>query len=81
MMLRPQKIRSTHILILALAASDILFSLVIHPMLVATSFGADTVTLFSRRGYDKLLSLVSSLYFLKAAIGMVLELSSLAVSA
>ena len=81
MMLRPQKIRSTHILILALAASDILFSLVIHPMLVATSFGADTVTLFSRRGYDKLPSSGSLIYFVKAVTGMVLELSSLAVSA
>ena len=50
MMLRPQKIRSTHILIVALAASDILFSLVIHPMLIATSFGANTTTLFSHTG-------------------------------
>ena len=30
MLLRPQKLRSTHVLIMALAASDIMFSLVIH---------------------------------------------------
>ena len=29
MLLRPQKLRSTHVLIMALAASDIMFSLVI----------------------------------------------------
>ena len=49
-MLRPQKLRSTHILIIALAASDILFSLVIHPMLIATSFGANVSLLFSSSG-------------------------------
>ena len=30
MLLRPQKLRSTHVLIMALAASDIMFSLVIR---------------------------------------------------
>ena len=64
MLLRPQKLRSTHVLIMALAASDIMFSLVIsviskliiifvqavHPMLIATSLGSDVATLFTKSG-------------------------------
>ena len=34
MLLRPQKLRSTHVLIMALAASDIMFSLVIIMFLI-----------------------------------------------
>ena len=37
MLLRPQRLRSTHVLIMALAASDIMFSLVIT---VVNSFGS-----------------------------------------
>ena len=50
MIIRPQRLRSTHLCIIALSCSDILFSLSIHPMLIATSFGADTLTLFSKQG-------------------------------
>ena len=35
MLLRPQKLRSTHVLIMALAASDIMFSLVIIMFLIS----------------------------------------------
>ena len=37
MLLRPQKLRSTHVLIMALAASDIMFSLVIFMFLISLS--------------------------------------------
>ena len=49
-MLRPKKISSTDVFIIALAASDMLFALCIHPMLIATSFGADVSVLFSTAG-------------------------------
>ena len=49
-MLRPQKINSMDIFIIALATSDMLFALVIHPMLIATSFGANVEVLFSSAG-------------------------------
>ena len=53
-MLRPQKITSTDVFIIALATSDILFALAIHPMLIAASFGADVEVLFSSAGLDYL---------------------------
>ena len=51
-MLRHQKLNSTDIFIIALATSDILFVLAIHPMLIAASFGADVELLFSSAGLD-----------------------------
>ena len=42
--------RSTHILLVALAVSDICFSLAIHPMLVVTSFGVPSEDLFGHSG-------------------------------
>ena len=48
--LRPQKKHSTDIFIIALAISDILFAVAIHPMLIATSFGANVEVLFSSTG-------------------------------
>jgi hypothetical protein len=51
-MLRHQKITSTDIFIIALATSDILFALAIHPMLIAASFGADVEVLFSSAGWN-----------------------------
>ena len=50
MLLRKQKIRLTHMFILVLAVSDFFFSILIHPMLIATSFGADTSSLFGTSG-------------------------------
>ena len=42
--------RSAHILLVALAISDICFSLAIHPMLVVTSFGIPSEQLFGKTG-------------------------------
>ena len=49
-MLRPKKKNSIDIFVTALATSDILFSIAIHPMLIATSFGANVEVLFSHTG-------------------------------
>jgi len=49
-MLRPKKKNSIDIFVIALATSDILFSVAIHPMLIATSFGANVEVLFSHTG-------------------------------
>jgi len=43
--------RSTHVLLIALAVSDICFSVAIHPMLVVTSFGIDSENLFGVTGH------------------------------
>ena len=44
---------SATVFIIALATSDIFFSLSIHPMLIATSFGANVEAMFTRAGlYD-----------------------------
>ena len=50
MTLRKRKLNPTHIFIVALAVSDILFSILIHPMLIATAFGVDSRTLFGTTG-------------------------------
>lgn len=50
MSLRKRKFKSTHIFIVALAVSDTLFSLAIHPMLIATSFGINPHELFGEYG-------------------------------
>ena len=50
MILRKRKFNPTHIFIVALALSDILFSILIHPMLIATSFGVDSQALFGTNG-------------------------------
>ena len=50
LVLRPQKKSSTDIFIIALATSDMLFAIAIHPMLIATSFGANAELLFSSAG-------------------------------
>jgi hypothetical protein len=49
-MIRPKQINSTDVFIIALATSDMLFALAIHPMLIATSFGANVSVLFSSAG-------------------------------
>ena len=47
---RRKRMKATHWFIVALALSDICFSLLLHPMLVATSFGSDSSQLFSKAG-------------------------------
>ena len=49
---RRKRIKATHWFIVALALSDICFSVLLHPMLIATSFGADTAALFTKSGCD-----------------------------
>ena len=51
--LRRQKIEATDVFIIALAISDMMFSLAIHPMLIATSFGANSYQIFSSSGEGK----------------------------
>ena len=51
LVLRPQKKSSTDIFIIALATADMLFAIAIHPMLIATSFGANVQLLFSTTGH------------------------------
>ena len=48
--IRGKKSRPPQWFIGALAISDICFSITIHPMLIATSFGADVNELFTQRG-------------------------------
>jgi len=50
MSFRRKKIRTIHILFLFMAISDILFSLAIHSMLIATSLGSNPVPLFGKVG-------------------------------
>lgn len=50
MVYRCQRVKATHIFIFALAVSDIAFSLAIHPMLAATSFGVPAKNIFSKSG-------------------------------
>ena len=52
---RRRKFKSTHIFIVALAVSDTLFSLAIHPMLIATAFGANSHELFGVYGKLRIL--------------------------
>ena len=54
---RRRKFKSTHIFIVALAVSDTLFSLAIHPMLIATAFGANSHELFGVYGKSRLANL------------------------
>jgi hypothetical protein len=58
---------STDIFIIALATSDILFALAIHPMLIAASFGADVEVLFSSAGLNYLF-----LFFLANRLALIL---------
>ena len=51
--LRRQKMEATDVFIIALAISDMMFSLAIHPMLIATSFGANSYQIFSSSGEDE----------------------------
>ena len=44
---------ATDVFIIALAISDMMFSLAIHPMLIATSFGANSYQIFSNSGESK----------------------------
>ena len=48
--LRRKKIGPTDVFIVALAVSDMMFSLAIHPMLIATSFGANSYQIFTTSG-------------------------------
>ena len=48
---RRKKLGPTDVFIIALAISDIMFSLSIHPMLIATSFGANSFTIFTTTGW------------------------------
>ncbi len=50
LMLRRRKLVPTDVFIIALASTDIMFSLSIHPMLIATSFGANSYTIFTVTG-------------------------------
>ena len=45
-----RKISPSDVFIIALAATDIMFSLSIHPMLIATSFGANSYAIFTTTG-------------------------------
>ena len=45
-----RKLCATDMFIIALAITDIMFSLSIHPMLIATSFGADSESIFTKTG-------------------------------
>ena len=47
---RRKRLKATHWFVVALALSDICFSLLLHPMLVATSFGSDADELFTKTG-------------------------------
>ena len=47
---RRKRLKATHWFVVALALSDICFSLLLHPMLVATSFGSDADQLFTKTG-------------------------------
>ena len=47
---RRKRMKATHWFIIALAFSDMCFSLFLHPMIIATSFGADAHKLFTPFG-------------------------------
>ena len=47
-----RSLKSAHLFVLALAISDICFSLAIHPMLAATCFGVQAKQLFTKAGKD-----------------------------
>ena len=48
--MKRKRSKTTHGFIAALAISDICMSVTIHPMIIATSFGADTDKLFTQKG-------------------------------
>ena len=62
--LRRKKMESTDVFIIALAVSDMMFSLSIHPMLIATSFGANSFSVFTPSGQEVLKLRVRKLYVL-----------------
>ena len=51
--LRPKKLRSTDKLIMVLAVSDILFSLLVHTLLIVNMFGADITDLYLHPAGEK----------------------------
>ena len=51
---RRKRMKATHWFIIALAISDMCFSLLLHPMIIATSFGADANKLFTPTGTMKI---------------------------
>ena len=57
--LRRKKMEATDVFIIALAISDMMFSLAIHPMLIATSFGANSYKIFSSSGEGKVPDIIS----------------------
>ena len=59
---------ATDVFIIALAISDMMFSLAIHPMLIATSFGANSYKIFSSSGEGKVPDIII-VFFLQAATG------------
>ena len=65
---RKRKFKSTHIFIVALAISDTLFSVAIHPMLIATSFGVSPHELFGVSG--KIVCLICSIPSSKEITGV-----------
>ena len=48
--MKRKRSKTTHCFIAALAISDICMSVTVHPMIIATSFGADTNKLFTQKG-------------------------------
>ena len=68
--MRRKKMEATDVFIIALAISDMMFSLAIHPMLIATSFGADSYQIFSSSGEWKVkVKLLHYQFGLQAATG------------
>ena len=51
--LRKRKFKPTYIFVVALAVSDTLFSISIHPLLIATAFGANSNDLFGIYGKSR----------------------------
>ena len=60
--LRRKKLESTDVFIIALAVTDMMFSLAIHPMLIATSFGANSFSVFTTSGGNVIFSSIKQLW-------------------
>ena len=54
LVLRRRTLGPTEVFIMALAATDIMFSLSLHPMLIMTSFGANSRNIFTTAGQGKI---------------------------
>ena len=63
LMLRRRKFVPTDVFIIALATTDIMFSLSIHPMLIATSFGANSYTIFTTTGQQPVTDIGIMLFY------------------